>query len=151
MTINQYSRFSVIVAFLALTMTVIQAQQTPLPVPIAADRGIQTNNPPFYVPEEYASRIRGGNYTVTTTVDENGGCNDGGTGLSLREVLMTCLQPGGNNTVFLPSGDYVLDSSINVAEKSIALIGEHPETTRILANGLNNMMLLSWQTTHCRS
>jgi hypothetical protein len=142
MTIKQFSRFVLIAALLALTMTVIQAQQTPLPVPIPADRGVQTNIAPFYVPEEYASRIRGGNYTVTTTVDENGGCNDGGTGLSLREVLVYCVQVGGSNTVFLPAGDYVLDSTINTADKNIALIGENPETTRILANGLNNMMII---------
>lgn len=140
MTIKKFSRFSVIAALLALTMTVIQAQQTPLPVPIPADRGVQTNVPPFYVPEEYASQTRGQSFTVTTTADENGTCDQSGTGLSLREALMTCLQPGGNDTVFLPSGDYVLDSPINVAEKSIALIGENPDTTRILANGLNNML-----------
>lgn len=140
MAIKQFSRLSVIVAFLALTMTVIQAQQTPLPVPIAADRGIQTNNPPFYVPEEYAAQVRGMSFTVTTTIDENGPCNQSGTGLSLREALMNCVQNDGNNIVFLPSGDYVLTSQILVVNKNVALIGENPATTRI--SGDTNLQMM---------
>jgi hypothetical protein len=140
MTIKQFSRFGVVAALLMLTMTVIQAQQSPLPVPVRADRGMQTDIPPFYVPEQYAAQTRGESFIVTTTADENGACDQSGTGLSLREVLISCTTGDGRYTVFLPSGDYVLDSTINTANKNIALIGENPEATRVLGNGLNSLL-----------
>ncbi|MBK9125528.1 MAG: hypothetical protein IPM16_20715 [Chloroflexi bacterium] len=96
---------------------------------------------PYYVPPEYAQDTRFVSVAVTTTADENDGSCGGGTGISLREALLHCVNTTEAASISIPDGTYILGSEIATVDKSVYLVGETRSGAIVTSTGGSFRML----------
>jgi len=137
--VSRQKFFYILTLLLGIAFAIpLSAQDAPLPLPYDGLSVGIINRAPFEIPPDLLPQTRlPFSVTVTTFADPAVGACNASDGMSLREALVNCSSPTVQPVIYLPTGTYILTSTIVVSGNSFTVIGQSPLNTFIEGSPTN--------------